>query len=298
MENRSQEHPAQTGLAHAPAAGRREDRFPFRGLGPSREALRPLPPELQIVSDAGVPLERIMTTVLRAPAGVNPLQALFAADVIGEERYYRALAKRLGCGYYLGSPHFAEDFDAAKGLRSGVAPLAEGYGGARAVIAPNAAVTSRLLEATLSGRLRPESFVVTSPKRFAAQVRAQRSRQVLDNALARLPEDLSAKSGPTGAQVGFIGLVAVLAAVIGAASVQSLSMIASALLWILFMASIGLRSLAAVANADEKRPRILSDDELPTYTIIAPVYREADIVRQLVDAFDALDYPVLGSIHM
>ena len=68
-------------------------------------------------------------------------------------------------------------------------------------------------------------------------------------------------------------------------------MIASALLWILFMASIGLRSLAAVANADEKRPRILSDDELPTYTIIAPVYREADIVRQLVDAFDALDYP-------
>ena len=176
MENRSQEHPAQTGLAHAPAAGRREDRFPFRGLGPSREALRPLPPELQIVSDAGVPLERIMTTVLRAPAGVNPLQALFAADVIGEERYYRALAKRLGCGYYLGSPHFAEDFDAAKGLRSGVAPLAEGYGGARAVIAPNAAVTSRLLEATLSGRLRPESFVVTSPKRFAAQVRAQRSR--------------------------------------------------------------------------------------------------------------------------
>ena len=70
----------------------------------------------------------------------------------------------------------------------------------------------------------------------------------------------------------------VVAAAIGAANVQSLSMIASATLWILFMASIALRSFAAVANADEKRPRILSDDELPTYTIIAAVYREANVV--------------------
>ena len=232
-----------------------------------------------------------MAAVLRAPADVSPLQALFAADVIGEERYYRALAERLGCGYYFGSPHFARDFDVAKGLRCGVAPLAAGYGGARAVIAPDPAITPRLLEETLSGRLGPDSFVVTSPKRFAALVRARRSKEVLANALVRFPRDLSARTGLTRAQVGFMGLVATLAAVIGAASVQSLSIILSATLWTLFTACIGLRSLAAVANADERLPRLLSDDELPTYTIIAPVYREADVVQQLIDAFDALDYP-------
>ena len=290
MQNRSQEPSAQTG-PYPPGADRRHERVASRVLGPSREVLRPLPPELQIVSDAGVSLEQILATVLRAPAGVSPLQALFAEDVIAEEPYYRALAERLGCRYYLGSPPFAEDFDTAKGLRCGVAPLAEGYGAPRAVIAPNPAVTAQLLEETLSGRLRPKSFVVTSPKRFAALVRAQCPKSVLDNALARFPEILSARSGATGAQVRFVGVVAALAAVFSEISVQSLSMITSTALWIVFMASIVLRSLASVANADEKQPRILSDDELPTYTIIAPVYREADIVQQLVDAFDALDYP-------
>ena len=52
-----------------------------------------------------------------------------------------------------------------------------------------------------------------------------------------------------------------------------------------------MRSLASVANPDEKPARILGDDELPTYTVVAPVYREADVVGQLVSALDALDYP-------
>ncbi len=30
---------------------------------------------------------------------------------------------------------------------------------------------------------------------------------------------------------------------------------------------------------------------MPTYTVVAAVYREADVVRQLVDALNALDYP-------
>ncbi len=291
MENRSQEPPGQTGLATAPPATRRGERLHSRGLAPSREPQRPFPPELDIAWRAGAPLDEIMAAITSSPADVSPLHALLAAGVIGEERYYRALADRLGCAYYVGSPHFAEHFDAARGLRSGVAPLAERHGAARAVIAPSATVTPRLIEETLSGRLRPGSFVLTSPQRFAALVRAQRPREVLDNALARLPEGLCAKSGLTGAQVGFIGLVAVLAAVIGAASAPIFSMITSAALWVVFLASIGMRSFALNANADEKRPPIISDDQLPTYTIVAAIYREADVVQQLVDAFDALDYP-------
>ena len=207
-------------------AGRREERLPSRGLRSIARSLRPLPPELQIVSDAGVPLEQILATVLRAPAGVSPLQALFAADVIGEEPYYRALAERLGCRYYLGSPHFAEDFDTAKGLRSGVAPLAEGYGAPRAVIAPNPAVTAQLLEATFSGRLRPESFVVTSPKRFAAQVRAQCPRQFSTMRSPAFPKSSLRRAGPLARKSGSSACRR-LAAVFSEISVQSLSMITS-----------------------------------------------------------------------
>jgi glycosyltransferase XagB len=290
LEIRSQESLKQIGPTSAPPP-RPAERLHSRGLLSPRVSNRPLPPELQIAADAGVPLEQLVATAADAPADVSPLQALLAAGVIGEERYYQALAEWLGCDYYLGSPRFAEEFDAARGLHCGVAPLEAPYGAARAVIAPRATVAPRLIEMTMSGRLRPESFVVASPHRFAALVRAQRQHQVLDNALARLPGVLSAKSGLTRTQVGFIGLLGSLAVALGAASVQVLSMIASAALWIMFLGSIAVRSLASVANDDEKRCRILSDDELPTYTVIAPVYREAGVVRQLVNGFDALDYP-------
>jgi cellulose synthase/poly-beta-1,6-N-acetylglucosamine synthase-like glycosyltransferase len=232
-----------------------------------------------------------MSAVARAPADVSPLQALLASGAISEERYYRALADGLGCSYYFGSPAFAEDFDPVRGLRSGVAALAPSHGAARAVIAPRPPVTARLVEMALSGRLRPESFVVTSPQRFAALVRAQRPREVLQNALSRLPAALSARSRLTNAQAGFIGLTALLAGLLAAASLEVLSAMTSAALWVMFMASIAMRALASVANPDEKRPRILPDDGLPTYTIVAAIYREGNVVRQLVDALDALDYP-------
>ena len=35
----------------------------------------------------------------------------------------------------------------------------------------------------------------------------------------------------------------------------------------------------------------LSDDELPSYTILLPLRNEADVARQLMDAINALDYP-------
>jgi cellulose synthase/poly-beta-1,6-N-acetylglucosamine synthase-like glycosyltransferase len=255
------------------------------------ETRHPLPLELQIAADDGVAIESLMSAIDDAPADVSPLEALLGSGLIGEDTYYRALAARLGCDYYSGTPPFAEEFDAAKGLVCGVAPLAAPIGEARVVIAPRATDTPRLIEMTSTGRLGPENFVVASPKRFAALVRAHRPRDVLENALGRLPGALSARTGLTRSQFAFAGLVACLAAALGATSFSVLSAVASAALWLLFLASILMRGLASVANPDEKRPRMLSDDELPIYTVVAPLYREAAVVRQLVDALDALDYP-------
>ncbi len=59
----------------------------------------------------------------------------------------------------------------------------------------------------------------------------------------------------------------------------------------IFLASIALRSMAAVADSATPRPRMLTDHELPVYTIVAALYRESEVVEDLVRAFDALDYP-------
>ncbi len=57
---------------------------------------------------------------------------------------------------------------------------------------------------------------------------------------------------------------------------------------------IGFRFRAATAsfrNVDSNEPICLSDANLPHYTVIAPLYRESEVVGKLVKALAALDYP-------
>ena len=252
---------------------------------------RSLPLELAFVTRHGVPTDRLLSVLDAAPLGVGPLDAILGEGVIHEEEYYQALAQHLGCEYYFGDPFFAEQFDALKGLRCGVAPLAARGDGPRAVIAPRGSSVTRLIEMTLSGQLHPQSFAITSPQRFATSVRMQRGDEVLRDALGRLPSSLSARSGMSGAQIATAGAIASFAFALAAANIHLLSAAVSLALWLVFLPSIALRSAAAIANGDTVRPRMLSDDELPVYTVVAAVYREADVIHDLVKALDALDYP-------
>ncbi len=265
-------------------------RPPSRGDGPVRLNGRPLPLEFEFLVQHGVSADRLLRALAAAPGGVEPLDALLGEGV-SEDTYYHALAQHLGCAYYVGELPFAEIFDAVKSLRCGVAPLAGRAAGPRAVIAPRAPSVPGLIEMRASGRLHPQSFAVASPQRFAALVRMRCGDAVLADALARLPDSLSAKRGMSVAQIAAAGLVAILACALGAADIHALTGVASLMLWLLFLASIVLRSAAAVAREDAVRPRMLSDDELPIYTVVVAVYREADVIEDLIRALDALDYP-------
>jgi len=246
--------------------------------------------EFEFLVQHGVSADRLLRALAAAPGGVEPLDALLGEGV-SEDTYYHALAQHLGCAYYVGELPFAEIFDAVKSLRCGVAPLAGRAAGPRAVIAPRAPSVPGLIEMRASGRLHPQSFAVASPQRFAALVRMRCGDAVLADALARLPDSLSAKRGMSVAQIAAAGLVAILACALGAADIHALTGVASLMLWLLFLASIVLRSAAAVAREDAVRPRMLSDDELPVYTVVVAVYREADVIEDLIRALDALDYP-------
>lgn len=191
----------------------------------------------------------------------------------------------------LWGPAFALNFDPIKALRCGVAPLDGDGRMPRAVIAPRGQSVPLLIEATGSGRIRSGSFALTSPQRFASLVRAHRAEAILGEALGRLPRALSASSGLSAAQICAIGGITATACILGTANFEALQGIASAGLWLTFSAAIVLRSMAAIATSAQSRPAMLSDDELPVYTVVAALYREADVVEDLVRAFDAFNYP-------
>ena len=95
----------------------------------------------------------------------------------------------------------------------------------------------------------------------------------------------------TGFQTAAVGIAAILAFFLGVADFEVLCALLSAALWLIFSASVMLRSMAAIANGPEVFPSKVTDDELPNYTIVVALYREASVVEDLVKAIDALDYP-------
>lgn len=87
---------------------------------------------------------------------------------------------------------------------------------------------------------------------------------------------------------------------LGACSIAGLILLPPLLAWhawstalaLWFMASIGLRLWASFKRRPEApiSPR-LSDAQLPVYTVIAALYREASSVARLLHAIEAFDYP-------
>ena len=253
---------------------------------------RELPLELAFLAgeDRRSP-ELMVEGVGATPGAVWPLVRLLSEGKIIEEAYYRALAIHLGCEYYSGDPPLAGSFDAVKGLRCGVGPLEARTARPRIVVAPHAQFVRRLIEATRSGSIRSGSFALASPQRFASLVRAYRGPDLLNVALDRLPASLTAREGMTGFQIAAVGTAAILAFFLGVADFEVLRTLSSAALWLIFSASVVLRSMAAIANGPEVFPSKITDDELPNYTVVVALYREASVVEDLVKAIDALDYP-------
>lgn len=60
--------------------------------------------------------------------------------------------------------------------------------------------------------------------------------------------------------------------------------------WSLFAVAIGFRLLAA-SSLKEPLSRLAEPRQWPTYTILCPLYREANVAPDLVAAINALDYP-------
>jgi cellulose synthase/poly-beta-1,6-N-acetylglucosamine synthase-like glycosyltransferase len=62
-------------------------------------------------------------------------------------------------------------------------------------------------------------------------------------------------------------------------------------LWLVFSAAIWLRWSVVAAAREPPVCEPLRDDELPVYTVIVALYKESGVLRALIRALDALDYP-------
>ncbi len=257
---------------------------------PARAAL---PREIAFLADYGAPLDRLARASAIAEAlGEAPDVVLLGEGLAQEEFFYRALADWLGLAYHVGGAPLDRGVSAERAINSGLAYLSR-LGPCRAIVAPRGAALRLLIEAAERGD-GLSGLAITSPRRLGALVRVERAGEIAARAAGRLETidpALSAHGEMRPAQTllaaGFgLGLIGLAAAAPWAERALS-----STLLWLLFSATIALRSAAAVA-ADASRPSpALDDAALPTYTVVVAMYREAAVLPKLVAGLDALDYP-------
>jgi len=112
--------------------------------------------------------------------------------------------------------------------------------------------------------------------------------------LARMRPEFSASRRFTSAQIA-VGLVLALGAVLGAVALPldvawaGASLIAA----LFFLAVVALRILCLLppVHHPEVKPATRADADLPVYSVLVPLFRETRVVRQLLNALTALDYP-------
>jgi cellulose synthase/poly-beta-1,6-N-acetylglucosamine synthase-like glycosyltransferase len=203
-----------------------------------------------------------------------------------EEAYLRALASSLGTSYE------RLDNQLIQAAAAGLLPLRE-RNGIVWIIAPRCLTARRLADPRQSrpGWLR--SFRLTSSERLARFV-AQHSQ----NALGRRAADGLRRSTPLFSNAPRPhGIGRITAIVLGLLAVTFLAVVPAATveafatsLCTIFMAAAALRLFSvAFAGQELGRTSRVSDDKLPIYTIICALYREANVVDNLVAIIS--DYP-------
>ena len=204
--------------------------------------------------------------------------------------FYRALADHLGRPFVQSGVCVASDVVAATAMSCGFARLAA-EAPARWLLAPRGPTIALLLEARKRG-VRIPDVLVTTPARFSALVQRTAGAAMAHEASETLPErhpTLSAKNA-TGTRFR----AALTCGVLGVSVLAGFAPeTVAAVVGLMFFAAISLRLMLCAAGLAEPEPdpAPLADADLPIYSVLVPLYREAGMVPKLIAHLDRIDYP-------
>lgn len=219
--------------------------------------------------------------------GVAPEQILLNEGVVSEDGYYAALAD------WLGLPFQAEAFEAAPDVRypesilAGLAPDADG----RWIAAP---AGERIAAAAAFRRRSNLHLTIVTPtglRRAVERARARDAAAAASSRLAALDGQATSRCGAGRVQAlclaGAAGLF-----VCALAPIHVGQLVAGLAASALAAGSVALRLAATSASLWPARaPEPIADADLPVYTVVVALYREAGVARALIDALDRLAYP-------
>lgn len=255
-------------------------------------------PELDCVRHV-LPGVVIAAAEARARAiGLGADRVLICADAITEEAYLRALAAAIGTSYeplehIVRADCPLDDNQLIQAAAAGLLPLRHN-GAITWIIAPRHLTARRLAQPDA----RPNwlrSFQLTSSEQLAHFVVRHTQRTLGRRAAHGLRDSrplFSNAPRPHRKRRMTVTALPLFALLVLAVLSPSLLAISAALLSAVFLAAVALRLLSVAFGGGNGRRRVRGQDcDLPVYTVICALYREANVVDSLVAAIRALDYP-------
>jgi cellulose synthase/poly-beta-1,6-N-acetylglucosamine synthase-like glycosyltransferase len=232
--------------------------------------------------------------------GTGADRALIAAGALSDEMYLRALAASLAMKFEtLGALDRAAcpigDDRLIQAVALGLLPLRIN-GELFLAVAPRGTAARRMIAMVRSNPALARCFRFTTAERLRRFVFGHAEKAIGERAahefntkwpaLSAAPPRLRANL-TLPALAGFLGLVAIAIVPIITARIFELA------LALVFIAWIALRLAGVLISRQKPQPRrLLRDDELPVYTIISALYREAASVPGLLASLERLDYPI------
>ena len=231
--------------------------------------------------------------------GVAIRSVLVGEGHIASADYVAALARALALPY-LADP-------AAEGLGAGTDPdnlqqaWAEGAIDGRPAVALDGVLLSPRAVRFLSRRLTRRGILVglATPESLRSCVLASAGPAILRHAvsgLARQDPDASARAGSWLWQALTIAAIAGVAIGLVAIGGLSAQWLMAALGTVPFLLTVVMRTAALLLHRPPPRPDATAptaheDRDLPVYTVLVPLFREASVLPALVASLSELDYP-------
>jgi cellulose synthase/poly-beta-1,6-N-acetylglucosamine synthase-like glycosyltransferase len=251
------------------------------------------------LSQYGVPLDVIEQGIAKASQlGMTIPDVLIAEGFVSEITFYRSLAQSLGLEFgFIHQDIFIHE-DCSTVISSGIVEIARRNGETYFAAAPRGDAINVLISAFSEPRPSTATrVIVTVPSHFVARVRHATREQTLKLTTDRLQQCHPAWSAANLKTRTFVTvfLGALITTIIGGAlypSLWHLSMLALTAYPVLPALALKSYILArGFGRASISKPKLLSDKDLPVYTILVPLYDEATVIPQLIQAILALDYP-------
>ena len=260
--------------------------LPFRS-DPEADAL---PAEIAFLLREGVPAALLArAAALARAAGIDAATALLHAGLMAEEPYYRALARALGAPFLDGPIPFGPGLRFPDSLTAGLAPLVTGAA-APCVMAPR----GRQIAELLAGAVTRGGPAITTPTRLREAVFAARGPEIAayaaDTLERRAPEWAFGRE-PANRPLLILGLVLFTLLCLFAALPPALAFAATVLAQVFLLAMTGFRIAALFSGEPAPEVPPLPERDLPTYTVLVALYREAAVADRIATALARLDYP-------